>query len=123
MVTRRSGPLAAPVPMLCTYRVKKGKEAAFLRILARHWPALRAAGLAAPDRPTVRRSVDRKGRTVFLETFSWAHGRAAEEAHRTPEVMAIWAPMERLLLEMEFLDLSPVRLPPGARRRRAPFRG
>jgi hypothetical protein len=109
--------------MLCLYRVKRGKEAAFARILARHWPALRAARLASPARPTVHRSVDRRGRTVYVETFSWAHGRAAEEAHRSPGVLALWSPMEALLDEMEFLDLrpvprpAPVRAPPARARR------
>jgi quinol monooxygenase YgiN len=111
MVTKRR--TSGPVPMLCTYRPRKGREAAFLRLLERHWPALRRAGLAAPVRPTVHRSVDRKGRTVFVETFSWADGEAAEAAHRSPEVMAVWGPMEALAAEMEFLDLEPVRL--GAR--------
>jgi len=95
--------------MLCTYRPRKGEEAAFLRLLAGHWPALRRAGLAAPVRPTLHRSVDRKGRTVFVETFSWADGGSVEAAHRSPEVMAVWGPMEALAVEMEFLDLEPVR--------------
>jgi quinol monooxygenase YgiN len=106
--------------MLCLYRAKKGKDAAFLRILARHWPALRGAGLASPARPTVHRTTDRRGRTVFVETFSWADGGAADRAHRSPEVMAVWGPMEGLLDEMEFLDLAPVRLPAAPPPRRAP---
>ena len=103
------------------FRVKPGKERVFLRLLARHWPTLRAAGLAAPVRPTVHRSRDRQGRVVFAETFSWADGRAAEAAHASPQVMAVWSPMEAVLDGMEFLDLSEVRLPaaprPAARRR------
>ena len=116
MVSRTTRPRGKPVPMLCTYRVRKGKEDAFLEILARHWPTLRKAGLAAPARPTVSRSVDRKGRTVFVETFSWAHGQASDLAHASPEVMAVWGPMGKLATEMEFFDLEPVR--PGASRPR-----
>jgi quinol monooxygenase YgiN len=110
--------------MLCTYRVKKGKEDAFQAILAVHWPALRKAKLATAEAPTVYRSVDRKGRTCFVELFSWADETAADRAHVMPEVMAVWGPMGELASEMEFLDLAPVALPrarptPTSRRTRS----
>ena len=113
-MTSRSDPTRpprAPVPMLCMYRVKRGQERAFLKLLSRHWPALRAAGLASRARPRVARSVDRQGRTVFVERFSWAHAGASDLAHRSPVVMAVWGPMGPLLDGMEFLDLSEVTLP------------
>ena len=37
---------------LCIYRVKLGSEAAFRKLLAKHWPTLRRVGLAA-DVPSV----------------------------------------------------------------------
>ncbi len=101
------------VRMLCLYRPRRGKEAALLALLRAHWPALRAAGLAAPRRPQVVRARDRRGRTVLVETFEWKDGRAASRAHATPEVLAIWTPMEALAEEMDFLELAPVRSPPA----------
>jgi hypothetical protein len=103
-----------PVPMLCLYRPRKGKEAAFAELLRTHWPALRGAGLASPRPPELFRARDRRGRTVLVETFEWKDGRAAGRAHGMPEVLAIWGPMERLATEMDFLELAPLA---SARRR------
>jgi hypothetical protein len=51
---------------------------------------------------------------VLVETFEWKDGRAAGRAHGTPDVLAIWGPMERLATEMDFLELAPLA---SARRR------
>ena len=45
-----------PVRMLCTYRVKDGKEAEFLSLLEKHWPTLRSVGLATDDAARVLRA-------------------------------------------------------------------
>ena len=121
-----------PIRMLCTYRVRKGKEAAFLRLLARHWPTLRRAGLATSEPARVLRCRGKRGGTFFVETFAWAGAGASGAAHGSPEVLAVWGPMEDLLDGMEFAEIEEVpmrfgRVPgPGPtrpappRRRRSP---
>jgi hypothetical protein len=113
-----------PVPVLVTYRPKKGKESRFLSILKRHWPALRSAGLAAPTPPRAWRAKDkRSGRVHFVETFVWKDASSSDRAHSHPEVVAIWGPMMPLLESMEIavieeLALPAARSPAGARRPR-----
>ncbi len=97
-----------PVRMLCVYRVKDGKEADFLRLLEKHWPALRGVGLVTPDPAQVLRATDKAGKTVFVETFSWKDSESPAVAHQTPEVMAVWEPMGALADEMNFLAVEPV---------------
>lgn len=97
-----------PVRMLCTYRVKRGREAAFLRLLSRHWPTLRRAGLATSEPARVLRCRGKRGGTFFVETFSWAHAGASSAAHGSPAVMAVWGPMEALLDGMDFAEVEDV---------------
>jgi hypothetical protein len=105
-------PKAAPVKMTCMYHIKKGKEAAFRRLLERHWPALFAAGLAT-DEPAIvfRCESKRTGRVSFLEQFSWKNSNASAIAHETPAVTAIWEPMMPLLENMELFKTASVAMP------------
>ncbi|MEO8190554.1 MAG: hypothetical protein ABI682_09430 [Acidobacteriota bacterium] len=96
------------VAMLCTYRIKKGKEKDFLGYLERHWPTLDRAGLVSSERPRVWKGVEKSGTVTFIETFEWKNARAPEVAHQTPEIMAIWEPMGGLAEEMHFLEIEPV---------------
>lgn len=101
-----------PVPVLVTYRPKKGREARFLSILKRHWPVLRKEGLVAPVRPRIWRASDKRTRRAyFVETFTWRSARASDLAHRSPGVMAIWGPMGPLLESMEIALVKPLALP------------
>jgi quinol monooxygenase YgiN len=98
-----------PVRILCTYRPKKGKEAALFRLVAGHWPALNRAGLVTGEPATVYRATDkRSGRVHFVEIFSWRDAQASDAAHRTPEVRAIWDPMEDVLESLELAVIEPV---------------
>ena len=97
-----------PVRMLCTYRVKDGKEADFLRLLEKHWPTLRSVGLATDERAQVFRAQDKAGKTIFIEMFSWKDAAAPEVAHQTPEVMSVWEPMGSLADEMNFWAIEAV---------------
>ncbi len=100
--------------VICTYRVKEGSEAAMLELIGRHWPTLRQAKLATPERPVVFEGRDESGKTFFVEVFSWVDGEAAGRAHQMPEVMAVWGPMGDLVEErlgrpgMEFPHVKPV---------------
>jgi quinol monooxygenase YgiN len=100
--------MTTPVDVLCLYRVKPGEEATFRELLTRHGSTLRAEGLLSPEPTRVMRSTDRSGRAVFLESFQWRDASAADVAHRSSRVMAVWGPMEQLCEEMEFLDTLPV---------------
>ncbi len=102
----------SPVTVLVTYRPKKGKERAFLSILKRHWPALKAAKLVTATRARTWRATNkRSGRTYFVEMFAWKDADASDMAHRTPDVMAVWGPMESLLESMEIAVVERVPLP------------
>ena len=97
-----------PVRMLCTYRVKDGKEAEFLSLLEKHWPTLRNVGLATDEAARVLRARDKTGKTVFIEMFSWKNADSPGVAHQTPEVMSVWEPMGALADEMNFWPIEPV---------------
>ena len=99
---------AKPVRMLCTYRIKDGKESEFLRLLERHWPTLHNLGLATDDRAQVFRTKDKAGKSVFIETFSWKDAASPDIAHQTPEVMSVWEPMGALADEMNFWAIETV---------------
>ena len=83
---------AGPEVVICTYRIKKGHDAAFLRILARHWPTLKRQGLAAGRPALIYRGVDQSKKTFFVEIFTWKAG-GAEKAHEDPAVMQVWESM------------------------------
>ena len=99
--------------MLVMYRVKPGKEEAFLPLLRKHWPALRAIGLAT-DKPALAYRGESKRNhgpgSVYVETFEWKNAEAPQVAHQTPEVMAVWEPMGPLLDGMDLIALTPVEL-------------
>jgi hypothetical protein len=96
--------------MLCIYRIKQGKEAAFRKLARAHWPTLRKMGLATRRRAQLYQGTCKKDASPsFVEIFEWKSPAASDRAHRTPEVMAIWGPMMPLLKEMELIRLRPVR--------------
>ena len=86
----------APEIVICTYRVRAGKESDFQKLLAAHWPCLRELD-AVTDEPSVAyRGTDREGRPFFVEIFRWKNAAAFERAHSHPDVLAIWEPMDAL---------------------------
>jgi hypothetical protein len=54
-----------PEIVICTYRIKKGHEDAFLKVLARHWPTLRRQGLVTTEPSVVYRGVDKSKEDIF----------------------------------------------------------
>ena len=106
-----------PLTVLVAYRPRKGKERRLLALVRRHWPALDALGLVTGPPARIWRARDKRtGRVHFVEMFTWRDAAASDLAHRTPEVMAIWGPMESVLEDLELASVEPV--PPGARRAR-----
>ncbi|MGB7624841.1 MAG: hypothetical protein WBN92_21040 [Terriglobia bacterium] len=63
---------------------------------------------AAPDLASVDKQTNR---AFFVEMFQWKDARASDIAHRTPEVMAIWDPMEPLLENLQLSHIEPISLP------------
>jgi quinol monooxygenase YgiN len=85
-----------PVTVICQYRVREGKEEAFVRLLRRHWPTLADLGVVTDEAARAYRGADEKGRPVYYEIFSWRSESAFERAHSHPDVLAIWEPMDAL---------------------------
>ncbi len=98
-----------PVPVLVTYRPRKGAERRFLSLLRRHWPTLHRAGLVTDATARAWRAADKRtGRPFFVEMFEWRDARASDAAHRDPAGLSVWQPMEPLLETMEIATLAPV---------------
>jgi hypothetical protein len=89
--------MAKPETVICIYRVAKGNEAAFTKLLERHWPTLRELGLATETRPTHYRGAEQDdGRPLFFEIFEWSSADGSKLAHEHPDVMEIWERMDKL---------------------------
>jgi hypothetical protein len=98
-----------PLLNICRYKVKPGKEAEMERLLAKHWPALRDAGLATDLKARVFRGLpsgkpdDRHGaERVYMEILEWKDESGPHMAHELPEVMAVWEPMGAICEDMDF---------------------
>src|SRR5262245_48054509 len=117
------------------YRVRRGKEAAFQRLLERHWPTLHRLGYTNGEPSLVFRGKDDAGGAVFTEIFTWKDAKVVREAHHHKDVAAIWEAMAPLTEERggrrqwEFPHYAPVAMPFArggkartARARRTPAR-
>jgi hypothetical protein len=104
-----------PQVVVCTYRVRPGKAAAFRALLRRHWPTLKRLGLVENAPRMLLRGLAPDSRNDFIEIFAWKPA-GFERAHRMPEVLAIWEPMEQLCearggrAAMEFPHFAPLPL-------------
>ncbi len=97
-----------PIDVLCIYRVKAGKDGEFRKLLAKHGPALKSAGLSSEMAPKIwKAETRRRPGVVYVEMMQWKDEHASAAAHQMPEVMAVWEPMGALTDEMEFLHLQP----------------
>jgi len=106
--------MAAPVTVICLYRVSPGQESRFIGLLERHWPALHSLDLVTDEPPRHYRGAEQDGAPVFVEIFDWKSEEASGLAHEHPEVMAIWEPMGKLTEQrngrpnMEFPHVRPL---------------
>ncbi|MGH1345337.1 MAG: hypothetical protein ACRBN8_27490 [Nannocystales bacterium] len=97
--------MPSPVLNICQYRVKPGKEAEMEELLAKHWPALHAAGLVSDTPAVVYKGLPdphHGAERCYVEMFSWKDASGPQLAHKTPEVMAVWEPMGAICEHMEF---------------------
>lgn len=106
--------MAAKNPIvICTFRVKPGKEPEFRELLDRHWPTLNRLGLVAPEPRMILRGAGKGNDGDLVEIFAWK-GNSHEIAHTLPDVRAIWGPMETLCetrggrSAMEFPHFEPI---------------
>ena len=97
-----------PVPMLVTYRAKRGHEDALLALVKRHWPVIAQLGLATATPAKIWKTTDRQGRVSFVEMFEWRDAKASDIAHQTPEVMAVWEPMSNVMENLDIATVEPV---------------
>ena len=101
--------MATAVKTHVTYRPKKGKEQELLALVRKHGPALESTGLIVGGPPAVYRARNvRSGEVAFIEIFSWRDDKAANLAHQTPEVMAVWEPMTPMLEHLEINVIEPI---------------
>ena len=91
-----------PVPVLCTYWPKPGREADLQRLLERHGPTLDSLGLKVAGRGVAWRVTGKDGAVRFVERFDWTSQAAVDRAHEHPEVMAMWEPIGALCDQMDF---------------------
>ncbi len=105
-----------PETVICTYRIKKGRQAAFLKLRSGHWPTLRRLGLATKEPALIFRGTDKSEKPFIVEIFTWKSWKAVQAAHQSPEVMAVWEAMGKHTEArlghpaMEFPHVEPVRL-------------
>ncbi len=100
-----------PQDVLCIYRVKRAKEAAFKKLLKKHGPTLKKAGLSSDKGPVIWKAESgRKPGVIYVEQMQWKDENSSNAAHQMPEVMAVWEPMGECCDGMEFLHLKPADL-------------
>lgn len=99
-----------PAPVLVIYHLKKGAEAQFKPLLAKHWPTLDKVGLVSAEKPKIWRTTDRNdpSKVKYVEYMEWKSAESADVAHQTPEVMQVWEPMGPILENLEILPLDSV---------------
>lgn len=81
---------------LCTYRVKRAAEEAFLRELRKHQPTLLRHGLVSNDHHAMYQGKDDQERTFFVEILAWKSKDGPMLAEQVPEIVRIWEAMGRL---------------------------
>jgi hypothetical protein len=81
--------------VICTYRVKRGKEPEFRKLLREHWPLLNRLGLVEDSPRLILRSRSAEAGPEMVEVFAWKPG-GFEKAHKLPAVLAVWEPMEQM---------------------------
>ena len=107
-----------PLLNICRYKVKPGKEQEFEALLAKHWPALHAAGLMTDEPAVAYRGLpshkpggEHGAARTYVEFITWKSARGPELAHQMPEGMAVWEPMGAICEEMDFPFFEPMQLP------------
>ena len=85
----------SPETVIVTYLAKPGSEDALEKIIQKHWETLRRLKLVTADVHVLYRGEDERGKSFFVNIFTWKNHDAPDNA--PPEVEAIWAQMEPLV--------------------------
>lgn len=72
--------------VIVAYRPKPGREQELLEVVRSRVPALRKEGLVTDRAPAIMRSRD----GTIIEVSEWKSRAAIDEAHRNPNVLALW---------------------------------
>jgi len=80
--------------VLVTHRVREGKEAEYLGLLAREWSTLRRLGLVLERPHIILRGSEEQGKTILVEILTWKDHETPDNA--PPEVEQIWSELEGL---------------------------
>lgn len=107
--------------VICSYKVKPGKEREMESLLAKHWPTLHELGLVTERRPQIFRGLPsakpggaHSAQSVYIEIFEWADGETGpQSAHQSPAVLALWEPMGACCEHMDFPHYEPLDLLDG----------
>jgi quinol monooxygenase YgiN len=74
------------IVVIVAYRPKPGHEAELLELVSGRVPLLRKEGLVTDRVPVIMRAKD----GTIVEVSEWKSQQAIEEAHRNPQVLAMW---------------------------------
>ena len=83
--------------VMCTYRVKEGKDEEFRALLLKHGPTLHHLGLITSEASLLFQGKDESRKSFFVEIFHWKSVDGHKVAEQMPEVMAIWERMGALV--------------------------
>jgi quinol monooxygenase YgiN len=75
-----------PAIVFALYKPHAGKDAELLKLVQRHYPALRKYELVTDRVPIVSRSAN----GTIIEVFEWVDGESHKQAHEHPEIAEIW---------------------------------
>ena len=89
--------------VIAAYRPKPGKESELRKLVRQHRLALDDARLVS-SKPTILLRARSDG--TVLEIFEWKSAKAADEAHQSPALRALWG---RLVKIADFIPLSAIR--------------
>ena len=74
------------VIVIVAYRPKPGKESETLELVRNRIPTLRKEALVTERRPIIMRARD----GTIIEVSEWKTREAIDEAHKNPNVLAMW---------------------------------
>ncbi len=85
--------------VICSYKLKPGREDEARALVARHVPALRAQDLVTARPAILAHGAD----GAVVEIFEWASAEKSRSAPANPEIGALWKAMAGV---MEFVPLA-----------------
>ena len=87
---------------IACYKPKAGKETDLLQIVREHVPILRKEKLVTDRVAHVMKSKD----GTIVEVFEWASPQAIADAHKNPNVLAMWGRFNDACEIVKLVDLA-----------------